>query len=277
MSTFNKHPGAIEIDGRPYLKDSRDNLVPLENIKPADLLIDEAVRKIIHYAEDLSAELARFAGHSLADVAALDDLLAQEYGVARPGGKGNRTYSTFDGLLKVKVAVADRIEFGPELHQAKALLDEMVNERKKEADAFLLALVNQAFNVDKEGKVDRAAILQLQRLEFDDPRWADVQRAIRDAQRPVGAKTYLRAYRAGAPGESHDMIPLDIASIQPTTVTPGRESLRAKCERLERSREAAIDLLHWTSAKVEDSNLDAIRSGLREALDALGGSDADRA
>ena len=41
------HPGAIDVNGLPYLRDAKGNLVPLSAVKPADLLMDETVRKIL--------------------------------------------------------------------------------------------------------------------------------------------------------------------------------------------------------------------------------------
>jgi hypothetical protein len=36
-----------------------------------------------------------------------DALIAQEYGAKIGGAKGNRTYQSFDGLMKVQVQVAE--------------------------------------------------------------------------------------------------------------------------------------------------------------------------
>ena len=54
-------PGAVEINGDQYLRNAQGDLTAVTNIKPMDLLMDEMVRKVAGYAEDLSAELARFA------------------------------------------------------------------------------------------------------------------------------------------------------------------------------------------------------------------------
>jgi DNA-binding transcriptional MerR regulator len=210
------------------------NLDALANIGPVDLLMDEMVRKLSGYAEDLSAELARFQSHAYADIAGFDALLAQEYNVLRPEGrKGNRTFTTYDGSLKVKVCVSDRQSFGPELQQAKQLLDEMIQDRATGADPFLVTLVNQAFKVDKEGQVDAASILALRRLEVDDPRWADVCRAIDKSKRPQGSKSYLRFYKRQGQDGRDVMIPLDLAAVEPTPDAFARRSLRRQVEELQ--------------------------------------------
>lgn len=57
--------GTVLVGDKQYLHDAKGNLVPLENVKPADKLQDETVRKVIGYARDLSAQVARFKQHTL--------------------------------------------------------------------------------------------------------------------------------------------------------------------------------------------------------------------
>ncbi|WP_375673322.1 DUF3164 family protein, partial [Bartonella sp. CL25QHWL] len=93
----------IELEGTRYMKDAKGALVPVNLIRPADLLEDETVRKIMGFAKELSARIARFNNHTIADLSDFDSLLAQEYGVERRGKKGNCTYTSFDGLQRIKV------------------------------------------------------------------------------------------------------------------------------------------------------------------------------
>src|SRR3546814_8463243 len=122
------------------MADAKANLVPVEAIKPADLLMDETVRKITGFARDLSAQIARFKGHTFEDVNGLQALIAQEYGVTVGGRKGNITLTSFDGCEKVQVQVADLIEFGPELQAAKALVDKCLSEWSADSRVELRAL-----------------------------------------------------------------------------------------------------------------------------------------
>ena len=233
-ATKKKFPAAaIEMAGVYYMRNPKGNLVALDNIGPIDLLMDEMVCKLGAYAEDLSAEMARFQSHSYADIADFDALLDQEFNAPRAEGrKGNRTFTSYDGSLKVKVCIADRLSFGPELQQAKQHLDAMIQERATGADPFLVTLVNQAFKVDKEGQVDASSIFALRRLQVDDPRWPDVCRAIDAARRPQGSKSYLRFYkRVGVDGRDQ-MIPLDLAAVEPTPEAFARPSLRRQVEEL---------------------------------------------
>jgi hypothetical protein len=214
-------------------------MAPLANIKAVHLLEDELVRKIVGYGESLSAELARYSMHTDADIAAFDALLAQEYKVEPRETKGNRTFTSYDGLLKVQVAVAQRIRMGSSLEEAKAVLDAMIRERGEGVDPFLITLIQRAFKVDQEGKVDVRSILALRRLDVDDPRWPDFCRAIDDAVQPDGSKRYVRLSRRATIQAPWQMVPLDLAAVQPTPAALEHPSLRRQVEQLQAELELA--------------------------------------
>jgi hypothetical protein len=204
-------PGRVMVEGAPYMRDAKGGLVPEELVRPADQLQDETVRKIVGYAHELSAQIARFKAHTFDDLGAFEALLAQEYGRTLGGAKGNKTFMSFDGCQKVLVQVQDHIDFGPELQIAKGLVDECLNEWAADARAEIRAIVTRAFNTDRAGQINRAEIFMLLRLEIDDPRWRKAMEAIRDAMRIVGSKTYVRVYTRPAPDAAWEPITIDLA------------------------------------------------------------------
>lgn len=187
-------PNAIEIAGHFYMRDAKGALIPLGLVKPQHLLEDETVNKIMAFAIDLSAQVARFKGHTFEDLNAFQSLLEQHYGARAGGAKGNVTYQSFDGLRKIKVQIADQFSFGPELQQAKALVDECLVEWGAESREEIRALVNRVFSVEKEGQINRAELFMLLRLEIADERWQRAMDAIRDSIRVTGTKSYVRFY-----------------------------------------------------------------------------------
>lgn len=203
--------GITEVGGVPYMHDARGHLVPVANIKAEDKLEDELVRKIIGFAEALSAQITRFRDHTMADIAAFDGLLAQQYGSKVGGAKGNKTYQTFDGLLKVQVQVATQIAFGPQLQTAKALIDECLNEWSEGSRPEIKSIVTRAFNTDQEGKINKSELFMLLRLEIDDDRWNRAMDAIRTSIRPIGSKEYVRFYRRDGLDENWQAITIDLA------------------------------------------------------------------
>lgn len=203
--------GVVLVNGKNYMPDAKGNLVPEETVTAADKLQDEVVRKIMGFAEELSAQIARFRGHTMTDLGEFDALLAQEYNAKIGGAKGNRTYQTFDGLMKVQVQVADYIDFGSQLQIAKKLLDECLLEWAADSRPEIRAIITRAFNTDKEGQVNRSEIFMLLRLDIEDPRWQEAMRAIRDAMRVTGSKEYVRFYKRHTVTDRFEAVTIDLA------------------------------------------------------------------
>ncbi len=204
-------PGQIEVAGAVYLKDAKGALVPIEAVRTQDILQDELVRKIVGYAEPLQAEIARFREHCFDDIDAFVDMLDQQYGAKRGGTKGNITVTTYDGLLKVTVAVADLITYGPELQTAKSLIDECVREWSQDGRVEIRALIDRVFNVGKGGIVDRTALIQLTRVEIADERWERAMKAIRESFKPIGSKRYVQIHRRERPDARWEHVSIDMA------------------------------------------------------------------
>ncbi|ARE40881.1 hypothetical protein RGUI_2740 [Rhodovulum sp. P5] len=194
MSDFTPAPlpdPTVEVGGQKYLPDASGRLTPVEAIKPQHMLEHETVRKIMGFALALSDQVARFKGHAFEDLGDFDAILEQQYDLKKGGKKGNRTYSTVDGCMQIQVRNADLLDFGPELQVAKGLVDECLSEWAEDSRAEIRTIVMRAFNVDKEGQINRSEIFMLLRLEIEDDRWKRAMEALRDAIRITGSKKYL--------------------------------------------------------------------------------------
>jgi hypothetical protein len=207
--------GCIEVQGHLYRRDPKGALVPDELVKAQDKLEDETVRKVFGYAEELSAQIARFKAHTFEDVDILLAVLAQDYRDLRGehgGRKGNVTLVSYDGLLKVQVAIADLITFGPQLQIAKSLVDQCLNEWAADSRAEIRGIIQRAFDVDKEGKVSPTDLFSLLRYEIEDERWLSAMKAIRDSMKVIGTKRYCRFYRRDRADAKWEAVSIDVAS-----------------------------------------------------------------
>lgn len=185
-------PGSEMVNGHICMRDAKGRLVPLELVRAQDLLQDEIVRRLTARARVLTRELADFRAECFEQVAIFNDLLADQYGAKRGGGKGNQTIATFDGLERVQVQVADLFTFGPELQAAKSLIDECLSEWTADSGPNLRAVVEYAFQIDKEGQINRGRLLGLRRMDVADERWIRGMKAIADSIRVTGSKAYVR-------------------------------------------------------------------------------------
>ena len=204
-------PGHELLDGRLFMRDAKGSLIPAELVKPADKLQDELVRKLIWAAQEKARHLAAFKAAAFADVDAFLELLAGEHKVSIGGKKGNITLQTVDGLMKVQVAVQDRIHFGPKLQVAKVIIDELAVGWGKNAPE-LFAMVSQAFKVDKEGQVNRGAMFGLLRLDIDSDRWREAMGALRESMMTSGSARYVRFYHRSTTDQHFESISLDLAT-----------------------------------------------------------------
>lgn len=180
------------IDG--YKRNAAGHLIPVDQIKPLDMLRDELVQELFKSAMELKKTCEVFRASALKKIDSLVALAAQEHGVTMGGPVGNLSLQSFDGAVKVLRAVEKYISFDEQLHVAKALIDECIKEWTAGARQELRAIIDDAFKVDSKGKLSVDRILGLRRLNIEDPRWRKAMEAISESIRIDSSKVYLRFY-----------------------------------------------------------------------------------
>ncbi|OHD22792.1 MAG: sulfate transporter [Spirochaetes bacterium GWB1_59_5] len=194
-----------------YMKDARGRMVPIEMIKPIDLARDQIVGEIVQKSLELSSVLCTFKKRSLDDIRAFIALSAEQYGVTIGGKKGNVTLNSYDGEFRILIAIDERITFDERLQAAKALIDECIRAWTVGARGELKVLVDDAFAVDKQGKINTNRVLGLRRLDITDPTWLRAMEAISDSVTVTESKEYIRVYRRNDEGE-YDLVSLDVSA-----------------------------------------------------------------
>ncbi len=196
-----------------YWIDARGVMTPADMVKPIDKDRDALVGEIIERALPLHKGLTEFKSSVFADTQAFRELSGELYGAKVGGEKGNMTFYTWDGVWKVVVAIAERLAFDERLQAAKALIDECLKDWTEGSRPEVVSLIDEAFQVDKEGEVSTGRILRLRRLDITDERWLNAMRAINDAILIVGSKKYVRLYQRV--GDSNQYVPfsLDLAAV----------------------------------------------------------------
>ncbi|WP_199052389.1 DUF3164 family protein [Aquitalea sp. ASV15] len=196
-----------------YRKDAKGRLIPVESIKEIDMARDSLVMEIINKALDVNKMLAQFKATVFADIQAFIELSGERYGAKVGGAKGNVSLTTFDGRYMIKRAVSDTLTFDEGLQAAKALIDECVHEWTEGARSEIRTLINDAFNVDKEGKISTGRILSLRRLEIKDEKWQQAMNALSESVRVQCSKSYIRVYERIGDTDQYQPIPLDMAGV----------------------------------------------------------------
>lgn len=200
-----------EIHGE-YMENALGHLVPRAQIKEVDLARHELVMEKITKIRRMQEDLGRLKAEIMDDVEAFVALSAEKYDVRLGGPKGNITLASFDGRYQIKRQISEHLSFDERLQAAKALIDECLKSWTEGSPSELQAIVNDAFAVDREGRINTGRILGLRRLEIKDDRWQRAMAAISDSIQVTGVKAYFRAYERDNHGKMV-AIPLDMAAL----------------------------------------------------------------
>jgi hypothetical protein len=196
-----------------YMMDSQGRLVPLAMVKPIDRLRDELVMQVVDSARNVSEILAEFKKASFGDIQSFCDLSAEQYKKDMGGVKGNVTLLSYDGKYKVSRAIGETYVFDERLQVAKALIDECLQEWSGDSRPELKMLINDAFQVDRQGQVNVKRIMSLRKFNIDDPRWMKAMEAINDSLNVLESRMYLRVHERIKNTDMWRQLPLDIAGV----------------------------------------------------------------
>jgi len=195
-----------------FMRDAQGRLVPTAMVKPLDLLRDQLVQDLVLQARDVNAVIGHFKRLAFADIAAFVQTSAETYEVKLGGDKGNVTLYSFDGRFKIIRQVQETLRFDERLQAAKSLIDACITEWSTGSRPEIQVLVNDAFQVNKEGAVQTDRVLGLRRLNITDEKWLRAMDAISESLQVVGSRSYIRVYERVGETDQYKAIALDIAS-----------------------------------------------------------------
>ncbi len=195
-----------------FMENAQGHQVPLGQVKEIDKQRHELVMELVGQILSMREALRDLKGKIMGDVEAFVQLSAEEYGVNLGGKKGNISLTSFDGKYKIQRAISDSLVFDERLQVAEELIGQCLSEWTEGSPGELKAIVDKAFDADKEGKINVARVLGLRSLKIDDVRWKKAMDAISDSLHAVGSKTYFRVQERQEDG-SYMYLPLDIAKI----------------------------------------------------------------
>ncbi|MCL1861816.1 MAG: DUF3164 family protein [Proteobacteria bacterium] len=196
-----------------YWIDREGRCVPESMVKPIDRTRDELVRELVSKASALAKQLEEFKVGAFMDISAFIQLSAEQYGVKVGGTKGNVSLFSFDGRYKVVRQVQEHIIFDERLQAAKQLIDECIQDWATGSRDEIRVLINDAFQVNKEGKINTNRVLGLKRLNIQDEKWLRAMQAIADSVQVAGSKPYIRIYERVGNSEQYAPISLDVAAV----------------------------------------------------------------
>lgn len=195
-----------------YMQDAAGRFVPVEQVREIDKARDELVREKVAKVKTMQKALRNLKYELLNDITAFVELSAERYEVKLGGKKGNVTLASYDGAYQIQRQISEHLSFDEGLQAAKALIDECLREWSKGSPGEIRALVDYAFQVDKEGRINSNRILGLRRVDIKDERWQRAMDAISESLQVTGTRAYVRVYERDAHG-NYNAIPLDMAAL----------------------------------------------------------------
>ncbi len=196
-----------------YWRDAQGRLVAEALIKPIDKAREALVLELIEKARLLSRQIELFKSTAFADIAAFVELSAEQYGAKIGGNKGNVTLTSYDGRYRIQRSIQDSLVFDERLQAAKQLIDACVQTWGANGDPKIMTLVNDAFQVGKEGRINTGRVLGLRHLDIRDDDWQRAMQAIGDSVRVASSKPYVRFYERIGDSDQYQAISLDVASL----------------------------------------------------------------
>lgn len=199
--------------------DRQGRTVPDHLVTDVDRMKDELAERLVSGAENIQQAQAAFKKTAMEEMYAAKALLFERYQAKIGGQKGGFGIAAFDGSAEARICVADRITFGPELQAAKSLIDECIESWAEGADQNIVVLINDAFQVNKAGRIDTKRVLRLQKLPIRKPdgshdeRWQQAMQAISDALIVDDTATYIRFYRRNDRTNAMELVNLDFSSL----------------------------------------------------------------
>ena len=195
-----------------YMQNAQGYLIPVSQVRPVDIARDELVREKMDKIKVLQAQMREVKRSLLSDIDAFVQLSGERYGVSLGGVKGNVSLLSYDGKYKLNRDYGQLLAFDEGLQAAKELIDGCLRRWCKDSRPELKAVVEQAFRVDKKGRINTGAVLSLRRIEIDDPEWQEAMKAITESLQVLDSRVYVRAYERDASG-AYQPVSLDFAGV----------------------------------------------------------------
>ncbi len=206
------------VDERGNWIDAQGRPVPPRYIEKEVKDRDRMVRRNFIKAMKLKQHVVKVKTEVVLSLDEYLDGLAAEHDTS---WKGNAELITFDGRLKVEVKVNEALEFDERLQLAKQKIDDCLRRWTGSARTEIRAIISQAFQMDRKGRINVRSILTLRQFRFEDPQWREAMTLISDSLRIRSTRRYVNFYLKDDTTGRFVLIPLNWSALAPGS-GPGR-------------------------------------------------------
>ena len=193
--------------------DETGNEVPVEYISPGTRLKERNAHTLLREAKQINARLGKYKALITKLSRAVYDKAMEEF-KAKPEGKGNYTWYSFDRSVKIEVSISDRIQFDDlAIEAAKSKLDAFLDESVTTKAEFVKELITDAFSTS-HGKIDAKKVMQLMkyRNKIQHQLFREACDILTEGIRRPGSRTYFRIWERNEQGQ-YCLVDLNFSSI----------------------------------------------------------------
>lgn len=192
-------------------RDHKGNMIPTNYISPYDKRKEVVLRKLLKKADAINVRLVDFKSELQANLEALYAQMLKEYNSEPSEFNESKTFYNFDRSIKIEVSIDDVITFGDRINVAQQKLKEFMAAKSEGVDGDLMLIVNQAFTTTK-GRLDKARIFNLFKLNIKHPKWEEAMQLIKDSIETNSTRRYFNVYRRDDNGD-YKRVSLNITAL----------------------------------------------------------------
>ena len=170
--------------------DPRGQAVPQAYVKALDRKRDHEVEMAVKEALVIEKRMKDLKEKILGRIMKYRAAIEKDTGV-KLEGKGNLCLTNFSGDKQLEFSMNDIIVFDEKLQIARQLINDCIGEWSDGANKNLKVVINQAFELDKKGKVNTQAILKLRQLNIRNAKWKKAMELIGESISITGTRQYL--------------------------------------------------------------------------------------
>lgn len=193
-------------------KDEKGNNVPAKYVPKFDKLKTYRANKLAKEAKQLQKRIIDFKQRFKEITDEVFEEFVKQYEIERTDHKGNFTFKTFDGRIKVEVDVNDLIRFEDEkIQAAHEKLKQFLDNAMGDEENFLRELVNDAFETSN-GQLDARRVLHLTKYrkqikgKKNSRLYNEAMDLLEEAITRPDSKKYMRIYEKDEDGQFQPIV-----------------------------------------------------------------------
>lgn len=199
-----------EKQGKVYM-DHKGNAIPEKYVSPYDKRKEVVLRRLLRKAESLNEKLNSYKSELQTELDLLYKIMLQEYNIEPSDLNENKAFYSFDKAIKIEMSIDNVVSFSDKINVAQAKLKEFIETKSANTDGDLMLLVNQAFTTTK-GRLDKARVMSLFKLNIKHPKWEEAMELIKDSIETNSTRKYFNVYKRDSNGD-YKRVSLNITAL----------------------------------------------------------------